>query len=709
MALIGTLRNKMGTWVVIFVFVAIVAFILNDLLGNNSVLFGDDTEVGVIAGHSVSLEEFQQAIAEREANYVLNFGRQPSDREMPTLRQQAWDLLILRHAIQKEYDKVGIEVTVGEQQDMVYGKNVDESIRQAFTNPNTGEFDKDRLVSYLRDLRTPPTDPNLQSMWQEQRTRWELFQRDLTPGRERLKYENLLLKTNYITTAEAEREYHNQTDVAEVKYLYVPYYAISDSAANPGESQLREYYNENKERYKTEEGRTIKFVSFPVIPTSADTAEIRTEMEKIAVELKQSDDDSSYAVSNADNSEEAFGTYNASTLPPAIRPEDLREGNVIGPFIDGNTFKVAKITALTKDTVYSARASHILIKWTNETDAAKKEAREKARSILREIRGGASFASKALEHGTDGTRTRGGDLGWFTSGRMVKPFEDAVFRATKPGLLNDVVETDFGYHIIDVTAVKNNNAYKIAIIDRAIGPSNETINNAYRKAEVFATDLEGVAEFEERAKKEGYTVQEQPDLRSTDRRVGDSGDARQIVQWAFRDAEIGKVSEVFDLQDLYVVAVLSGEARQGYKTFESVKEEITQEVRKQLKGKQIIDKLQGLDGTLEEIAQKYGEHANVYSASDLKLNSNSLPTAGFDPKAVGLAFSLEGGKRSKPFTGENGVFIMEAQNRTTAPELNDYSTYKTPLEQNMSNRSSFAIAEAIKDNAKIEDRRYRFY
>src|SRR4051794_17978887 len=101
MALIGTLRNKMGTWVVIFVFVAIVAFILNDLLGNKSVLFGNN-EAGEIAGHSISIEEYQQAIQEREANYILNFGRQPGDREMPTLRQQAWELLILRYAIQKE-------------------------------------------------------------------------------------------------------------------------------------------------------------------------------------------------------------------------------------------------------------------------------------------------------------------------------------------------------------------------------------------------------------------------------------------------------------------------------------------------------------------------------------------------------------------------------------------------------------------------------
>jgi peptidyl-prolyl cis-trans isomerase D len=708
MALIGTLRNKMGTWVVIFVFVAIVSFILNDLLGNNSVLFGDDREIGEIAGHSISLDEFQNVVQEREANYVLNFGRQPGEREMNTLRQQAWELLILRHAIQKEYKKLGVDVTSKELEDMVYGKNVDENIKQAFTDPNTGQFNRDRLVSYLKELGNPPTDPQLQSMWQEQRTRWEIFQRDLEPGRERLKYENLILKSSYVTTAEAERDYHSQTDVAEVKYVFVPYYAVSDSAATPSDSDLESYYNKNKERFKTEESRDLSYVTFPVIPTAEDSAAIKKDMEKIAVELKETQEDSAYAASNSDAAE-AFQTLNAASLPATISSDDLRQGNVIGPFIEGDSYKVIKISTITKDTVYSARASHILIKWDNETEAAKKAAKEKARGILKEIKGGADFAAKALEHGTDGTKTRGGDLGWFTTGRMVKPFENAVFGATKPGLINDVVETDFGYHIIKVTNVKDNVAYKIATVERAFGPSNETINAAYRKAESFATDLSGIDEFRDKAKSETLVVQEAKDLKASDRRIGNLNEARSIVQWAFRDASVGKVSEVFDLQDQYVVAVLTSETKKGYRTLASVKEQITPEVRKELKGKQIIDKLKGLEGTLEEIAQKYGSDANVYSSSSLKLNTNSLPTAGFEPKVVGLAFALENGKRTTPTAGENGVFVLEVQNKTDAPAITDYSQYKTAIEQNELSKSGFGIAEAIKESAKIEDKRYKFY
>lgn len=708
MALIGNLRNKMGTWVVVFVFVAIASFTLNDLLGNNSFLFGDDREIGEIGGHSISLEEYNQVVQERESNYILNFGRQPTDKEMPTLRQQAWELLILRHAIEKEYDKVGVDVTIDEQEDMVYGKNVDENIKQAFTDPSTGQFDKSRLVSYLQDLRTQPSDPQLQGMWREQRTRWEIFQRDLVPGRERLKYENLILKSNYTTTAEAEKEYHAQTDVAEVQFVYVPYYAISDSTATVSDADYKSYYEKNKERFKTEESRDMKYVSFPIIPTAGDTLAIKTEMERIARELKETNDDSAYAASTTDGAE-AFKTFNSASLPKFITQEDLKQGNVIGPFVDGNTFKVVKITSTAKDTVFSARASHILIKWDSETDAAKKTAKEKARNILKEIKAGADFAQKAREHGTDGTATSGGDLGWFTTGRMVKPFETAVFAATKPGLLNDLVETNFGYHIIKVTNVKDDAAYKIASVERNIGPSNETTNTAYRKAEIFASELSGIEEFNEKAKKEGYAVVDGKDINTSDRRVGNLGESRQIVQWAFRDASVGDVSEVFDLQEEYVVAIVTGKTEKGYRPLESVKEEILPEVRKEIKAKQIIEKLKGSQGTLEEIAQKYGSDANVYKSNDLKLSSNSLPTAGFDPTAIGKAFALESGQRSEPIKGENGVFIIEVQNKTIAPTVSDYSVYKAPLEQNALSRSGFGIAEAIKEHAKIEDKRYKFY
>src|SRR5690606_8017923 len=110
MALIGTLRERLGAVLVGFIFVSLLAFILGDITANNSVLFNDN-KVGEINGHDVKLEEFQAAVEERRANYVLNFGRQPGEREMIAIRQQAWDLLVARHAIQPQFEKVAVTVS----------------------------------------------------------------------------------------------------------------------------------------------------------------------------------------------------------------------------------------------------------------------------------------------------------------------------------------------------------------------------------------------------------------------------------------------------------------------------------------------------------------------------------------------------------------------------------------------------------------------
>src|SRR5690606_31111667 len=195
-------------------------------------------------------------------------------------------------------------------------------------------------------------------------------------------------------------------------------------------------------------------------------------------------------------------------------------------------------------------------------------------------------------------------------------------------------ETDFGYHLINVTSLRDDNSYSLAIIEQEIATSDASINEALRKAEAFANELSCVDNFVKRAEQEGITVYDGKNIGVAERRLNTLPDARSIIQWLFREADKGEVSTVFDLQEVYVVAVMTGEVEKGYKSLALVKEEITPAVNNEAKGKVIIDKLNSLQGSIEEIATAYGKDATVNSSSDLKLNTNSLPGAGFDPKAI---------------------------------------------------------------------------
>jgi len=711
MALIGTLRTKMTKFVVGFVALAMGAFIVgSDLFGNGprSMFSGNQNTIGEIAGTSISREEFQAMVQERENDWALSNNRQPGERERSFLQQQAWELLIVQHAIRSQFEKTGVKVTADELWDMVQGKNVDPGVKQAFVD-SLGNFDRNKAVQYYKSLSQPaPSDPRMSAQWAESKYRWELFQKNLGLGRERIKYENLLIKSNYVTTAEAERSYHVQNDVAEVKVLFVPFFALSDSSVSVTDADLRDYYNKNIEKYKAKFTRSMNYVAYPVVASAEDSLKVRTDAEKMAADFKTVADDSVFAVTNTEG-QNPYSKYNVSNLPATISKDKLVTGNVIGPYLENDSYKVMKIVKAGKDTTYTAKASHILIKWDDETAEKKKIAKDKARKILNEIRGGANFAAKALEFGTDGTKNRGGDLGYFSSGQMVKPFQNAVFAAKKTGVLSDVVETQFGYHIIDVTAVKDNASYTVATVELKIAPSDETHNAAYLKAQGFASGLSGVEAFKEKATKENLNVLQANDLATTEQRLGNLGEARKVITWLFRDGAVGKVSEVFDLDADYVVAVMTGESEEGYRPFEKVKDEITASVRNVLKGKKIIEKLNAQKDSFEDVAKAFGTDATVNTSNDLKMNANSISGPGLDPSAVGRAFSLENGKRSAPFAGENGVIMLELQNKTIAPETGNYTIFRDELMRNLNSKSGLGIADAIKDGSNIKDKRYRFY
>ena len=139
MALISKIREKTGLAVGIIAFGLILFLVGGDILGPNSVILGKSTtEVGEIAGQEIPREEYIQEIEELKYNYSLNFGRNPTETEMYSIRQQALDYLIVKKGFQPEFDELGIIVTDDELVDMVQGKNIHPDLIQAFTNPETG-------------------------------------------------------------------------------------------------------------------------------------------------------------------------------------------------------------------------------------------------------------------------------------------------------------------------------------------------------------------------------------------------------------------------------------------------------------------------------------------------------------------------------------------------------------------------------------------
>jgi peptidyl-prolyl cis-trans isomerase D len=433
----------------------------------------------------------------------------------------------------------------------------------------------------------------------------------------------------------------------------------------------------------------------------------------LAKDLAVTKNDSAFAMMNSDVKTPYYVTM--AEIPEAVKGQlsSMTPGGIYGPFKNGLTYSIYKYGGIQKDSLFTVRASHILIQAAKTaSDSVKAAARKRAEGILAQIKGGASFEALAQQFGSDGTAQQGGDLGYFkNNGSMVKPFENAIFGFSGTGLLANIVETDFGYHIVKVTEAKTNTRYKLAAINRNIAPSQSTMDEVLRKADAFAAANDTKEKFEAALKKDKTLIM----LRGDKIPEGAKGfsnlqNAGEIVRWAFNDdTKVGDVSKVFQNDNQYIVALETGATSKDNVKVDDFRDELTARVRGDKKAEQIMKKLGGISGTLEQIAQKYGAGALVETANDLTLAQGTLTSAGADPTAIGKAFGLKAGKRSKAFKGEGGVFIMENVSSTPAPAIADLTTYKNSAKMMAAQRTSFYINEAIKENAKVVDNRAKFY
>lgn len=702
MALIKKIREKSGIAVGLVALTLGLFMVGGDIIGPNSTLLGQSNRnVGEIAGEKISIEEYQQQIEELRYNFTLNFQRNPTESEMYSIRQQAWELLIVNIAFQEQFDELGLTVTDREVVDMVQGNNIRPEIAESFRDPETGEIDRSQIKQYLNQISAMP---------QQQQAGWYLFEKNLRPSRLRIKYDNLMLKSNYVTTAEAKKQYNYENSVAEAQYLYVPYYSVNDTLISVTENELRKYLNEHKDEFQVEESRKVKYVRFPIQASGEDTTYLKKELTELMDSFRETEEDSVFATINSDG-QTPYSQYNVATMPEPLRANisNLSEGDVRGPYLINNNYILYKISGITTDSVKSARASHILIS-SGPNDEAKSEARAEAQRILNELRGGADFEQMARENSDDPSASRGGDLGWFTEGRMVEPFENAVFGASSRGLINRVVETSYGFHIINVTEPATDRAFEIAAISRSVAPSETTRNEMYRRADRFASSVGNLGEFLKLAETESLPVDSASNIRPSDRRIGPLADARSIVMWLYNEAAVGEVSDVYELNDEYVVVALEGKTEKGVAQLSDVRDRVIEKVKNEKRAKIISEKLKGLEGSLDEIASAYGSDASVYSSSNIQLSNNTLPTVGVAPEVIGKLFAMEEGERTEPVALDNGgVVVAELQALTEAPEATDYVDYKDQVAQQRAGSISYNLSELIKDFSDIEDKRHRFY
>ena len=704
MALINTIREKSGV-AVGAVAVGMLLFIVGgDLIGGRNRLFGRDGQVvGTVNGEKIELPEFTNALEQAKQNFANQQGRPPDEQTTAYLRDQVWNQLLYKYAYQPEVEKLGLSISDDELVDMVQGDNISPALKQSFTDPKTGQFNKDALLDFLRNLDKAP--PAQQAAFHQFESDLRSFQGPVT------KFNALLKSSVYVTSAEAKAYDKAQNGKASFRYLFVPYTSVSDSAFKPTDAQLQDYLDRHKGKYKVEDGRSLEYIVVPEIASKEDSAAIRQSIGGLATQFSSATNDSLFVRAN---SEQPYSRayVPATQLPAQLAKQPLAVGQVYGPYAVGNTLALYKITGeKAKPTV---SASHILIKPEGTTPEAEAAAKAKAQDILNKIKGGADFAAMAKQYGTDGTKDKGGDLGYFDQASMVPEFSKAAFGAPI-GLLPNLVKTQYGYHVIKVTGKKSEPTYQLASVLKAVQPSDATRDAAYAKAEQLLADAGGSLEGFRQLPTKDKTLQKQ-EAKFVTRdaaAINNLQGVREIVRWAYGvgpdgETKVGDVKK-FDIGEQHILAALTDTRSKGTATVENVRTELTAAVRNELKAKQLLDKLQGKNGTLEDLAKVAGTGAVVQTADNVAAGQGTIPNVGFEPDAVGRAFTLKAGAKSAPIKGEQGVLVVEGVSTTPAPALADVKAVRQQLTQQRQQRQDNLIFEALKASAKVEDNRSKFF
>jgi len=706
----------------LFAIIFIGFMVVSDADISNLLTRGKNIQTAVLAtinGEDILYRDYNQLVQERVEQMRTNNQNDESQIDERQIRLDIWNEMIDKILLKQEAEKAGIFVSDAEILDVMYD-NPPEFLKKTFSD-SAGNFNK---AVYVDIIRNPDNLRNyLASSYSPEQIQEQIdnFRKDLLNIENYLREQKLSESMTYmVNTSESilspnfvEERFKAENSTVSADFVYLDVNNIKDESIRINEKELLEYYNENKKYHEQKPMRRVKYIRFPIQPSTEDTARAAKRIDKINEDLALAttiqQKDSIFDIKLSEYGGTTSDYIMAADLDPVKAPflDSLQPMQIAGPITLGMDgvfyFRLDERRTGANEIV---KASHILVKSNNNKDSAKAEALK----ILAQAKKGDDFGKLATQFSEDkGSAEKGGDLGFFGKGRMVKEFEDAAF-AAGVGQIVGPVETQFGFHIIKVSDKKSEEV-KYSEINIKPTISTSTTNRLFREAFSIQKQTEEGISFDALIKRLGlvatlsnFVTRNQPILGSN-----------YLTYLAFENS-IGTVFEPMELDQYGIVVVQLTDAKQGgVKSFE--------EIKPQLKSELIHSKK--LDA-LEKIAIAY--YAKVRSAQHLKQVSTidaslpvrtveafkhdeNIPGIGIDYGFAAEVFKLPLGKMSKPVRGTRGYYIIEPYNRVIAGTNNiaEVYSFKTQLQRDLRKRAFYSWFGKIKEDAVIEDFRHEFY
>ena len=707
MAILNSIRKR-GVFLIIIIALALFSFILADVIRNGG--FSSEkslTTVATINGETLTRDIFMKQVELTQRNLGEN-GTTAQAMNM------VWDRELRNVLQQQQYDALGL--TAQKEQ-------LEESLRMGLASNPTfqdadGVFSALKVQEYIANVKA--TNPTAYQQWLD-------YENNLKSGALQTTYYNMIKAGMRSTLSEGEQEYRYQNDKINMQYVYVPYTSIPDTDVSVTDSEIEAYIRNNAADYEQNPQVDVQFVSFSEAPSDADIADAETTITSLLKDrevynsninatetLKGLENTQDYQKFINDNSDVPFQDryFFKSDIPEAIA-EDLFAtplNGIYGPYKLGNNNNISKVIGITQ-MPDSVQSRHILIRYQGSFRASdaisrsKEDAKAMADSIARVLkRNRNKFEALAKTLSDDKSNSdNGGDLGYSGPGKLTKDFNDFIFD-NKTGTLG-VVETEFGFHVVEVQEQKNKQkAMKFATISKEIEASEKTLNEVFANASRFEVAAQK-GDFSQIAKTQELALKPVNKIGALDATIPGVGNNRSIVNWAFdEDVSVGDVKR-FSILDGYVVVQLTRKSPKGLMSIAEASTLVMPKLRNAYKAKQIMATISGDD--LDAIASSQG--ITVQNATAITMAAPTIPGAGAEPEVVGAAFAKAAGETTSLIAGEKGVFKVRVTAVNNAPVLENYASYANQLNSAATPAVNTKVYQALKNAAEIEDNRANFF
>ncbi|MCK5134779.1 MAG: SurA N-terminal domain-containing protein [Bacteroidales bacterium] len=716
MATLQNIRNKAGLLIAVVIGLALFAFILGDLMGSGAPTLGKKA-VAEINGKAVGVQDYLNREKSLREFYQLNAGGQSLDSEIEQqIQQETWRRLVRETIMDQAYQKLGIYVSADELKTMVTGDQTmglsrnpamnepHPIVRQMFSNPETGQLNRSVMTNYFNALDNP--------QFAQEKKRWLFIEKEIVDEKMNQKYFSMVRKGFQPSSLDL-KDYVTETGKStDFSFISKSFSEVADEDISFTESDLKQYYKQNKESFKQVASRTFQYVVFEVEPSEKDVENARYWTSQTRAEFSRASGDEVPRYVNG-TSDEPFDTrfYTYEEIPAIIRDSVFNASDelIFGPFRDEEAFKLARAhnVQMRPDSV---RVRHILLSF--QAFGGNREAISNlADSLKGVIQNGGSFNQIALEYSADeSNRAIGGDLGWFTEGNMVTEFNNACFENRSGDLVT--AETQFGTHIIRIEDQgRPVRKMQVATIVRNIYASDETNQDYYNRAVKFRAKSTDLEKFTEQAREFGLDPRFAPNISKDQQTIPGIEEPVRITKWAY-SADVNSVSNIFSQGDeKYIIAVLTEAKEDGYAEINQIRAQIELAVKKEKKAEKLVELLNEELSGVSDLSQ-YGIDNNeiVGEATQVKFANTYVSGVGLEPYIVGASMYLPVDQISEPMIGESGVFVVAVTNRTEPPvEETVDPAIKSRLKYSMESRSNYEAYNALLDAANVEDNRLELF